>query len=206
MLIFNALAIFFKVSIAILLVSKKKLIYGPTASIFSKPSDKDSIEICFKRILNGPGTSFLFSLKPNDKVEFFGPLGAFKVDTNLMRKNLICISAGTGVVPFRSIILNLLESGFDKNIILLSGHKDENSAINYNEFKELESKFSNFKYYPALSEFNKEHVQDIVKKVVKKDFDGDFYLCGKLEMIEEVVEILNKIGFEEDRIHLESYN
>ena len=120
--------------------------------------------------------------------------------STLVRSITLC------VVPFRSIILNLLESGFDKNIILLSGHKDENSAINYNEFKELESKFSNFKYYPALSEFNKEHVQDIVKKVVKKDFDGDFYLCGKLEMIEEVVEILNKIGFEEDRIHLESYN
>ena len=39
-------------------------------SICSKPNN-DYIEICFKKVKDGPGTSFLFSLKLNDKINIF---------------------------------------------------------------------------------------------------------------------------------------
>ena len=180
-------------------------------SIASTPNKKFA-EFCIKLIENGKSFNFIKNLKKGDKVELFGPAGKFIIEESSKNKDLIFISIGTGIAPFKSMIFSLLEEGFKKKIILLKGFRNEEGILYDKEFSELGKKYKNFKFHNILSQpenkdfKDKGYVQNFLDKYVSKNFNGDFYLCGLKEMIDSVVKKLKEKNIKENQIFFEKYD
>lgn len=181
--------------------SEKEIIKRPY-SICSSPNKKGIIELCIKNV-QGPGTKHLFSAKKNDTLEIIGPIGSFKIKNQ--DKNIVLISNGTGIGPFRSMINSLLENNKENKITLITGHRTKEDLLYEKEFKKLEKDFSNFKYLPAISSEGK-RVQDILGESLEENKDSDFYICGLYEMIEQVGKILSENKIPSTRILFEKYD
>mgnify|MGYP001611206299 CR=1 FL=1 len=168
-------------------------------SIASVPG-KESFEIVIKLIENGLASPIIDNLKVGDEVEFIGPMGEFVIENE--EKNLVFISTGTGIGPFRCMINYLIEKGFEKEIILFAGYRDK--VLYDDEFKKLGERFNNFKYYSILSSSDG-RVQKLLEKIPEK-YDADFYVCGLKEMINSVRINLVKKGFKMKNIFSEKYD
>ena len=182
-------------------------------SICSSPMEKRRIEICVKRIIGGPGSSFLFELSDGDSIYFVGPIGGFTIKEESKMKDILFISTGTGIGPFRSMIPYLLEKGFSNKIILFAGYHSEEEILFDEEFKEMTKDYKNFNYKPIVSKpisqgyiGDKGYVQDLIKDHFLHDFKGDFYICGLSEMIKDVCSILSACGVESKRVYFDRYD
>lgn len=179
-------------------------------SIASSPNSKE-IGFCVRLNKGSESSDFLKKLKKGDKVELFGPAGKFIVDSKSKKKDLIFISTGTGISPFRSMIPWLLEEGYKKKIILLKGFRNEKEILHNKEFLEIKRKYKNFEFHNILSKpknknfKDKGYVQDFFDKYISKNFDGNFYLCGFKEIVKDVARELKKRGVKSNRIFFEKY-
>lgn len=187
-------------------VNEKTKIRKPY-SIASINSD-DFLEICAKD-LRGSGSNYLFSLKKGMKVNYIFPMGDFTIKSN--KKNIIFIATGTGVVPFKSMILELLENNFSKNIILIRGVRFEDELTYEDYFLDLEKKYKNFKHHnivsqPKTKKYESHHIQDLMFEIIPKKFKGHFYLCGISEMIKSVSKKLMNKGTKRKDIFYEEYD
>lgn len=166
-------------------------------SIASTPSLKGKAEMVIKLIPHGLLTPSFFKLKENDQINVLGPLGFFKIEN--MDKNIVFISTGTGIGPFRSMINHLLENNFKNNITLLAGYRK--TKLYDEEFINLSKKNPNFTYKSVLSP---NRIQNLLENI--KTEDTDFYICGLLDMITSVKGILIKKGVEMKNIISEKYD
>ena len=180
-------------------------------SIATIPGNKFA-EFCIKLVDGGKGSDFLKNLEEGDNIELFGPAGKFVIDENSEKKDLIFISAGTGISTFVSMIPYLLKKGFKNRIILLKGFVNENEILYDEEFLELQENYKNFEFHNILSNSknkkfeNKGYVQDFIDKYIPKNFHGDFYICGLREMIDGVVKKLEDKGIKKNKIFFEKYD
>ncbi len=184
--------------ISVILEKDGKKIRRPY-SICSSPNHKNKIELCIKIVENGIATPIISKLNIGNKLEVLGPLGEFMIDEKSKDKNIVFISNGSGIGPFKSMIPWILENGFENGINLIGGYKE--IPLYDKEFKDLEKKFPNFNYKVALSSQGR-RVQDILKT----DKDSHYYLCGLKEMINSVRAILVKNGVEMSNIFSEKYD
>ena len=177
-------------------------------SIVSLPKEAKNgyIELCIKIIKNGNITLKIDKLKKGDKIECLGPLGSFKISESSKEKNIIFISTGVGIAPFKSMIPAVLKNQEDNHknkIILLTGYKNEEKILYDNYFKELEKKYKNFNYYMALIE-KKVRVQSLIEKHFDKN--ADYYICGLKDMVSSVNMLLLKKGIPGKNIFIEKYD
>ncbi|MBI2675189.1 MAG: FAD-dependent oxidoreductase [Candidatus Aenigmarchaeota archaeon] len=178
-------------------------------SIASLPSMKGRIDICLKRIENGPISNFIFGLKEGDNVRIKGPYGVFTLSET--DNGIIFVATGTGIAPFLSMIPHLLESGFNKDIWMIFGCRYEEDIIYKEYFEGLEKKYSNFRYFLTLSrpgdgwQGRKGYVQEILKSEVKDPKSKDIYICGIPRMVDEVQQLCHDMGFDKEGIHMEKY-
>lgn len=166
-------------------------------SIASKPGG-DTIELCIKIINGGVATPIIDKLVKGDTVEFLGPLGEFVIKDSSKERDLVFIATGTGVAPFRSMVLELLEKGHDKKITLIGGYR---SYALYEELKELEKEYPQFNYKTLLSP---QRVQGVLPEISIEN--TNFYICGLKEMVNSVREILVQRGVPMNAIHSEKYD
>lgn len=180
-------------------------------SIATIPNNKFA-EFCIKLVEGGKASDFVKNLKKGDEVELFGPAGKFVIDENSENKDLIFISAGTGISTFISMIPYLLKKEFKNKIILLKGFVNENEILYDEEFLKLQEKYKNFEFHNVLSNpknkkfENKGYVQNFIDKYTPKNFQGNFYICGLGEMIDSVVKKLEDKGVKKNKIFFEKYN
>jgi len=195
-------------SLSVLFDGKK---FRTPYSIATVPNNKFA-EFCVKLVENGKSSDFIKNLREGDKIEIFGPAGKFVIDKNSKEKDLIFISAGTGISTFISMIPELLKKGFKNKIILLKGFENEDEILYEEEFLELQKNHDNFKFYNILSKpknknfKDKGYVQDFFEKYIPKNFQGDFYICGLGDMVKSVVMELENMGFKKNRIFFEKYD
>ena len=183
-------------------------------SISSAPNydtKKNQIELCIKKIAKKGFVSELFKMRVGEKINFIGPIGVFFINKK-PKKDLVFISTGTGIAPFKSIIENLLANlNFKKQITLIAGYRYEKDILYKSFFDNLEKKFSNFKQRIVLSKpennnFLKGHVQNQIKELISNPKENLFYICGKKEMVSDVIKKLNSIGISNNEIFFEKYN
>jgi len=180
-------------------------------SLATVPNNKFA-EFCIKLVKDGKSSKFIENLRKNDKIELFGSAGKFIINEDSKKKDLIFISAGTGISTFISMIPELLRNGFKNKIILLKGFKNENEILYEKEFLKLQKKYKNLEFHNILSNpkaknfEDKGYVQDFLDKYTPKNFKGDFYLCGLKEMIDIVVKELENKAIKANRIFFEKYD
>lgn len=159
----------------------------------------------------GIASSYIYSLKPGDKVTISGPYGEFFIkDTN---KEMVYIGGGAGMAPMRSHLFHLfntLKTG--RKVSFWYGARSKREMFYDKEFKKIAKKFPNFKYVVALSEPLPEDKWDgatgFIHQVVNDNYlsshedptELEFYMCGPPPMITACENMLFDLGVEEDQI------
>ena len=177
-------------------------------SIASAPQVRP-IELCVKLVGDGPGTNYLYSLKPGDKFRGFAPYGDFIYKTKPSR-HACFIATGTGVAPFRSMVFS---EDFDTDRPLSStcllGVSNEKETLYSDEM----STHSKLRWVVAVSrpmgdwKGFKGRVTDYLRSL-GSDFpwlETDYYLCGNGAMIDETKLLLADKGVTKEMIHQEIY-
>jgi Na+-transporting NADH:ubiquinone oxidoreductase subunit NqrF len=90
-------------------------------------------------------------LKVGDRVDLSGPYGQFFVRTS-QSGDLIFIAGGSGLSSPQSMILDLLEAGDSRQIVLFQGARNRAELYNRELFEALAREHANFTYVPALSQ------------------------------------------------------
>lgn len=175
----------------------------------ASPPNYSHIELCIKRIEKGMVSNLLHKIKEGDKIKVLGPAGHFTLE-NKKDKDLVLISTGAGIAPFRSMINELLKSKFNKKIILLTGFRYENEVLYREELEKLSQKHPNLMYKITITRPGEDYqgtigrVPELIKKINIKD--KIFFLCGLYEMIKDVKDFLISLGVSEENIHFERWD
>ncbi len=164
-------------------------------SIASPPSQSHSLLMCHDVSPMGPGSKWTIGLAVGDKVTLVAPLGAFVLDTQSHRKKVM-IATGTGIVPFRSMLLDYLEHGGTDEVTLYWGLRYETDVYWRSEFEEISRKYPNFHFVLTVSKptetwaGHRGRVTDHIFVHEQNIPGSDFYLCGSKEMVAEMKEKL----------------
>ncbi|MCH8531019.1 MAG: 2Fe-2S iron-sulfur cluster binding domain-containing protein [Saccharospirillum sp.] len=183
-------------------------------SLANAPSNGRIIELNIRRVPGGQATGYIHDqLKVGDELKLSGPYGRFFV-----RKSspdpVLFLAGGTGLSSPKSMILDLLEAGDDREITLVYGQRNGAELYYHDLFTELAEKHSNFTYVPALSEpaadDNWEGATGFVHDVAKAHFGGMFagrkaYLCGPPPMIDACLTALMRGRLFERDIYMEKF-
>lgn len=179
-------------------------------SIASSPIHETYFELCVTHVEGGKSSTYLHSLKTNDKVTVMGPLGKFQMPEPLQREPVF-VCTGSGVAPFRSMISNLIETKFSKNIYLIFGNRFDGDIIYQKDWEALGGTHPNFKYLFTLSKpekwkGEKGYVQDKIQNFVPDLKNKDYFICGLSNMINGVQEKLLSLGVPAAQIHFEKFD
>jgi NAD(P)H-flavin reductase len=176
-------------------------------SIASAPESRP-VELCVKLVEEGPGTNYLYGLKPGDSFRGFAPYGDFVYEPKEGR-HAVFVATGTGIAPFRSMVFSrAYRAAPPKSATCLLGVRDEPELL-YPDLWELPE----LKWVPCVSQPRsdwkgfKGRVTDYLR-TLPADFpwlETEFYLCGNGAMITEVKALLAEKGVQKDSIHQEKY-
>jgi CDP-4-dehydro-6-deoxyglucose reductase len=186
-------------------------------SIANQPGKDNVLEFTITH-MDGLGTNYLFNeVKVGTEIEFKGPGGVFTLPSEV-KNDLVFICTGTGVAPFRSMILDLLENKKKhQKIHVIFGTRHASGMLYSNEFEKLQQENTQFKYSVALS--REEELPDVsfevqkgyVHEVYRKHFQGrvegkKFYLCGWTNMVDQASAILkDEMNCEDSQVIYELY-
>jgi NAD(P)H-flavin reductase len=175
-------------------------------SIASPPSSRSVIDLLFNLVPDGPGSTYLFSLRYGDPVNFRGPAGTF-VLRDYPDRRLLFVATGTGIAPLRSMIHARLPS--PTPVTLIWGLRNERDLYYQDELADLAAQFPEFSYTITLSQPSPEwngatgRVQSAVEAAISRVDDLAVYVCGSHEMIQSVSALIRSIGI--CPIHREQY-
>ena len=161
----------------------------------------------WSNIKPGICSSYIFNLKPGDKVMVSGPFGEFHPILNTKRE-MLYVGGGAGMAPLRSHVLHLLKTLkiTDRKITYWYGARSKNEIFYENDFRELEKEFPNFTFNIALSEPQPEDnwtgYVGFIHKVILDHYlanhdapeDIEYYMCGPGPMAKAVEKMLYDLG------------
>lgn len=180
----------------------------------ASPRDGNRFALCLNRGEDEIVSPWLFRLKPGDEVEMSEPVGGFTL-RNCGRKTVF-VATGTGIAPFRSMLLdNLPES--DREITLLFGVRNEEVLLYSEEFEELARRYEKFRFIPTVTRPSahwqgrkgrvQAHLDEALAIRTCDDLaNTDIYICGLREMVDDVREELERRGFSGKQIIYERYD
>jgi len=164
----------------------------------------------------GQMSSYIFNLKPGDKVTISGPYGEFFArDTD---NEMVFIGGGAGMAPMRSHIWDqLLRLNSKRKITYWYGARSLKEMFYVDELNELQEKFPNFKWYVALSDplpednwdgptgFIHTVLYDMYIKDHEAPEDCEYYMCGPPMMANAVTNMLIEQGVERENIMFDDF-
>jgi ferredoxin-NADP reductase len=170
---------------------------GRNYSIYSAKDDP-YLEFLIREVKEGYLTPMIKPLLPGDELEIFGPKGNFTLKKiNLETDNVLFISTGTGIAPFHSMI----KSYPGLNYRLIHGVQYSREAYNRNDFDP--QRLTVCTSQERGSDFHG-RITPLLKSIDIKTVDHVF-LCGNRQMIDEVITLFLKEGFNREHIHSEVY-
>ncbi|TVZ39185.1 Na+-transporting NADH:ubiquinone oxidoreductase subunit F [Alteromonadaceae bacterium 2753L.S.0a.02] len=169
-----------------------------------------------KGIPCGQMSSFVFNLKPGDKITVYGPFGEFFAkDTDA---EMVFIGGGAGMAPMRSHIFDQLRRiKTDRKMSFWYGARSLREMFYQDEYDQLADENKNFTWNVALSDPQPEDnwtgytgfIHNVLYENYLKDHpapeDCEFYMCGPPMMNAAVIKMLKDLGVEDDNILLDDF-
>lgn len=161
-------------------------------------------------------SSWVFNLKPGDKVTVYGPFGDFFAkDTDA---EMVFIGGGAGMAPMRSHIFDQLKRLSSKRkISFWYGARSLREAFYVEEFDKLAEENENFTWHLALSDPLPEDnwtgptgfIHMVLYETYLKDHpapeDCEYYMCGPPMMNASCIKMLEDLGVEHENILLDDF-
>jgi len=164
----------------------------------------------------GKMSSYIFNLKPGDKVTISGPYGEFFAKKT--QAEMVFIGGGAGMAPMRSHIFDQLRRlKSDRKISFWYGARSAKEMFYVEDFDTLQAENDNFKWHVALSdpqpEDNWEGLTGFIHEVIYENYlknhsapeDCEYYMCGPPMMNAAVIKMLQDLGVEDENILLDDF-
>ncbi|MCR5085201.1 MAG: NADH:ubiquinone reductase (Na(+)-transporting) subunit F [Succinivibrionaceae bacterium] len=161
-------------------------------------------------------SSYIWSLKPGDKVTISGPFGEFFArETD---NEMVFIGGGAGMAPMRSHIFDQLKRLDSKRkISFWYGARSLREAFYVDEFDQLAKEHPNFTWTLALSDpLPEDHwtgATGFIANVLYENYlknhknpeDCEYYMCGPPMMTKSAVDMLHSLGVEDENILFDNF-
>ncbi len=164
----------------------------------------------------GQMSSWVFNLKPGDKVNVYGPFGEFFAKET--DAEMVFIGGGAGMAPMRSHLFDQLKRlNSKRKISFWYGARSLREMFYQDEYDQLASENDNFEWHVALSDPQPEDdwdgltgfIHNVLFEEYLKDHpapeDCEFYMCGPPMMNAAVIQMLTDLGVEPENIMLDDF-
>ncbi len=180
----------------------------------ASPRGGNRFALCLNRVEDGIVSPWLFGLKPGDELEVHEPLGYFTL--RHPGRRAVFVATGTGIAPFRSMLLDHLPRT-QPHVTLLFGVRYEEGLLYREEFEQLEQEYPNFRFLPTITRppasWNgrtgrvQAHLDEALAiRTPEELVTLDVYICGLKEMVDDVRKELKQRGFDRKQIIYEKYD
>ena len=185
------------------------------------PPFKPKPQVGFQDVPAGIASSYIFSLKPGDKVMMSGPYGDFHpiVDS---KAEMIWVGGGAGMAPLRAQIMWMTKTlhTTDRKMSYFYGARALNEVFYLDDFLQLEKDFPNFKFHlaldrpdPAADAAGVKYTAGFVHQVMYENYlkdheapeDIEYYMCGPGPISNAVNNMLYNLGVEPESIHYDNF-
>ncbi|MDO4958104.1 MAG: NADH:ubiquinone reductase (Na(+)-transporting) subunit F [Prevotellaceae bacterium] len=187
-----------------------------------KPKDQGT---GFMDVNPGIASSYIFSLKPGDKVIMSGPYGEFRPQYGTGRE-MIWVGGGAGMAPLRAQIMHMLKGNGiapedrQRPMHYFYGARALEEIPFLDDFLQLEKDFPNFHFHLALDRpdpkadaagiaytpgFVAPVMGDTYLKQHEAPEDCEYYLCGPPMMAKTVLDLLHSLGVEDNMIRFDNF-
>lgn len=185
------------------------------------PPFKPKPQVGFQDVMPGIASSYIFTLKPGDKVLMSGPYGDFHPIFN-SKKEMIWVGGGAGMAPLRAQIMHMTRTlnTRDREMHYFYGARSLSEVFYLDDFHQLEKDFSNFHFHlaldrpdPAADAAGVAYTPGFVHKVMYETYlknvdnpeDIEYYMCGPGPMSKSVVAMLTDLGVEPESIMYDDF-
>ena len=182
---------------------------------------KPKPEVGFQDVPTGIASSYIFSLKPGDKVIMSGPYGDFHPHFD-SKKEMIWVGGGAGMAPLRAQIMHMTKTlhTTDREMHYFYGARALNEVFYLDDFLGLEKEYPNFHFHLALDrpdpaadaagvKYTPGFVHQVMLNTYLKDHeapeDVEYYMCGPGPMSAAVVSMLDSLGVESESIMYDNF-
>lgn len=195
-------------------------------SMANYPEEKDFVILNVRIATPPPGvpasvppgkmSSYIFNLKPGDKVVISGPFGEFFAKDS--EAEMVFIGGGAGMAPMRSHIFDQLKRiKTDRKISFWYGARSLREAFYIEDFDRLQAEHDNFSWSitmsDALPEDNWTGYTGFIHQTLHDHYlmehfapeDCEYYMCGPPMMNSAVIKMLEDQGVERDSIFLDDF-
>lgn len=165
----------------------------------------------------GVCSTYVFNLKPGDKVTVSGPYGEFFIRES--EREMCYIGGGAGMAPLRSHIFHLFHTmKTHRKVTFWYGGRSKKELFYLEDFDAIKAEFPNFDYTIALSEpqpeDNWEGPTGFIHQVCQDEYllkhddptEIEYYMCGPPPMIAAVNNMLYNIGVEKEMISYDEFS
>jgi len=176
---------------------------------FSNPPSQNTILETYADVSpRGPAAKFFDKVQVGEKAGILAPLGHFLYKP--AHNPVYFFAAGTGIVPFLSMIrheLEVIKSGREVHLIL--GVRNQKRLTWEQELAELTSHYPNFHYQSFLSQPEGEwqgrvgRITNAISEILETDIHA--YICGGKETVDSVDLLLLQQGVASENIFYERY-
>ncbi|MGM9838773.1 MAG: NADH:ubiquinone reductase (Na(+)-transporting) subunit F [Sodaliphilus sp.] len=185
------------------------------------PPFKPKPEVGFQNVMPGIASSYIFTLKPGDKVIMSGPYGDFHPIFD-SKKEMIWIGGGAGMAPLRAQIMHMTKTlqCRDREMHFFYGARSLSEVFYLEDFLAIEKEFPNFHFHlaldrpdPVADKAGVKYTAGFVATVLRDTYlaqheapeDCEYYMCGPKMMSETVNQVLYSLGVDRESIHYDDF-
>lgn len=185
------------------------------------PPFKPKPQVGFQDVMPGIASSYIFTLKPGDKVVMSGPYGDFHpiIDS---KAEMMWIGGGAGMAPLRAQIMYMTRTlnCTDRVMNYFYGARALNEVFYLQDFLQLEKDFPNFKFHlaldrpdPAADAAGVKYTAGFVHQVIYETYlknhpapeDIEYYMCGPGPMSKAVEKMLWDLGVPSENLMYDNF-
>ncbi len=185
------------------------------------PPFKPKPQVGFQDVMPGIASSYIFTLKPGDKVTMSGPYGDFHPIFD-SKKEMIWVGGGAGMAPLRAQIMHMTRSLNTRDRVMhyFYGARALNEVFYLDDFLQLEKDFKNFHFHlaldrpdPAADAAGVKYTPGFVHQVMYETYlkahespeDIEYYMCGPGPMSNAVIKMLDSLGVDSNAIMYDNF-
>jgi Na+-transporting NADH:ubiquinone oxidoreductase subunit F len=185
------------------------------------PPFKPKPQTGFMDVSPGIASSYIFTLKPGDKVIMSGPYGDFHPIFD-SKKEMIWVGGGAGMAPLRAQIMHMTKTLHtrDREMHYFYGARSLSEVFYLEDFLEIEKEYPNFHFHlaldrpdPVADEAGVKYTPGFIAPVMYETYlknheapeDCEYYMCGPAMMSKTVNEVLDQCGVDPSSIHYDNF-
>ncbi|MCS6917686.1 MAG: FAD-binding oxidoreductase [Chitinophagales bacterium] len=193
-------------------IHEKRIRRWRSYSLANAPNG-NTMELVIKHVPGGAATRYLWEqVEPGTLLQYKGPQGTFVLPDEILT-DLCLVATNTGVAPFRSMLLDLLQRPRSHHrIYLVFGTRYLSGLLYRDDFERLQQELPGFEYHYTLSRESspdytgrRGYVHAIYEELFADLRPAHFFLCGWRNMIDEARHRLLQMGYTPRQIHVELY-